>query len=1016
MLMPRSQKRLVLGAIAVGLIIGLAALWWLCVRSPKIVFLTPHGRAEWVVYPKPADGGGHDAVELSTVFRQSFSLDKVPEQARVTVRALRHFALAINGAPATGSAKAKLNWKDPTRLEIAGMLRPGTNEISVTVFNTNGPPALWLALEASSFRLDSGPDWDSSLEGAVWRKARLASQPMKIEKGNSLFGAEEPAQSLLKHWPTLLLFAVLSTGVVLGGSRWLKRYRLQGEPLGPIDSRRFAALAVAVMAILWLALFLNNRGQLPNLMGFDAVAHLDYVDYIRTHHALPLATQGWEMCQPPLYYVISAVLASPLKSITYDRGAIELCRIFGLLFSIAHFTLIFLSVRLLFPKQFGKQLFALILAACLPEHIYLSQYVTNESFAAFWVSGALYFCLRILTQDRDSWRLSGAVGLCLGCGLLTKITALFAVPLVGGALFGWLVLKRAGNARAWIRTLGVVSVTTFAVCGWHYLRVWKHFGTPVVHDWDAVSGFAWWTDEGCHTASYFSRFGECLVHPFFSVFNSFADGIYSTLWGDGLYGGRLNLFHRPPWNYELMAVGFLLALLPTAIILIGTAACLRRFVRHPDPVWFLLLGLAFTTLAALVYMNLKLPFYCGVKAFYALITLLPMCAFGAVGWEILTNRARMLRGVLYVAFGVWALNAYASFWIQNGAPDTHTIRGLHLASQGLDEEGLQEFSTALRLDPHNVGARRALANELFEQKQVDEAGQQIELALEDAPDDAETHLELASILASRNSLEAAVRHANRAVELAPDLGPAHQNLCEWLQQLNRNQEAAVAGKEGLRIDPSNAKLQYLVGSALAAQTNHPEAIRHFSFACDLKPKWADAHDQLGSSFAALDRWEDAQVHFARSASLKPDEATFRFHVALACEHRGEASEALRNYRQALQLNPELVSALDQLAWLLATHPHPELRNGAEAVGLAEHACKLAVGQTALRLRTLAAAYAEAGRFDEAVTTARKSIELAVSSGEQEMTAANQKLLKLFQANTAYHQERLEAGQGHPLHE
>ncbi|MDB6110681.1 MAG: Photosystem assembly protein Ycf3 [Pedosphaera sp.] len=1011
MLISRSHKRLVLGALAVDLIIGLAAVWWLCARSPKIAFLPPHGPAEWVVYPKPADGGGHGVVEFNTVFRRSFSLDQVPAQARVTVRALKRFALAINGVPAGGSGVAKLNWKDPTQVEIAGMLRPGTNEISVTVFNSNGPPALWLTLEASGFRLNSGPDWESSLEGAAWRNARPASQPMSVERGNLLFSPEHPAGSFLHQLPLLALFAALSAVMLLGGSWWLKRYQARGEPDGPIHSAKFAAVPVAVMAILWIVLFVNNHGQLPDLMGFDVVAHLEYIDYIRTHHALPLATEGWEMCQPPLYYMISAAIASPLKATTYGPEVIGLCRIFGLLFSIAHFTLIFLSARLLFPRQFGKQLFALILAACLPEHIYLSQYVTNESFTAACVTGALYFCLRILTQDRDSWRLPAAAGFCLGLGLLSKITAIFAVPFIGGALFGWLVLKRPGDGRAWVRTLGVTMVTAFAVCGWHYLRVWKHFGTPVVNDWDAASRFAWWTDEGCHTVSYFSRFGECLVSPFYSVFHGFADGIYSTLWGDGLYGGWVNLDYRPPWNYELMATGFLLALLPTALILTGTAACLRKFVRRPEPVWFLLLGLASTTCAALVYMNLKLPFYCNVKAFYALITLLPMCAFGAIGWDILSRQLRLFRIVLCIAFGTWALNAYASFWIRTGAPATHVTRGLHLAAQGFHENGVREFQTALQLDPHDVTARTALAVELFAEKRTDEARQQIELALEDGPDNANAHLQLATILGSLGNLESAVRHAAKAVELAPDMAFGYHKLCLWLQQLNRNPEAVTAGREGLRIEPANARLQYLVGSALAAQADHLAAIKHFGFACDLKPGEAATHDQLGLSLAALNRWGEAQRSFARSASLTPGEATFHFHLALAFEYQGDASAAIRAYRQALRLKPELLPAIEQLAWLLATHPNPELRNGAEAVGLAERACRLPNGQTPMCLRTLAAAYAEAGRFDEAVVAAGKSMELAKNSGDQGFLTANQKLLKLYQAKTAYHQEKSGTGAG-----
>jgi len=82
-----------------------------------------------------------------------------------------------------------------------------------------------------------------------------------------------------------------------------------------------------------------------------------------------------------------------------------------------------------------------------------------------------------------------------------------------------------------------------------------------------------------------------------------------------------------------MAAGFLLALVPTATILVGAIVSVVRFLRRPEPVSFLLLGVPCLTFAALVYMNLKLPFYCNVKAFYCLTALLPVCALGAVGAE-----------------------------------------------------------------------------------------------------------------------------------------------------------------------------------------------------------------------------------------------------------------------------------------------------------------------------------------------------------------------------------------------
>ena len=305
------------------------------------------------------------------------------------------------------------------------MLHPGTNQIAVTVLNSDGPQALWLSLEADNFRLNSDGDWEASLEGGDWRKVRLASDPTPIEKGSPLFDKETVMGCFVRQLPLLLFFAALSTGFFLAGSWWFKRNRGHGEIPVPVDSTRFAVLVLVGMAGCWIALFVNNLGRLPVQFGFDVQHHLEYIDFIRSRHSLPLANQGWEMWQPPLYYIISAALAALLKLEVYSVAATQVFRGFGLLVGMAHFSLIFLCLRLLFPGRLGMQLFGLILAVCLPEHLYISQYVTNESLAAIWMTATIYFCLRLMKDNRPDWRLSVAGGGCLGAALLTKITAYY---------------------------------------------------------------------------------------------------------------------------------------------------------------------------------------------------------------------------------------------------------------------------------------------------------------------------------------------------------------------------------------------------------------------------------------------------------------------------------------------------------------------------------------------------------------------------------------------------------------
>ncbi len=106
---------------------------------------------------------------------------------------------------------------------------------------------------------------------------------------------------------------------------------------------------------------------------------------------------------------------------------------------------------------------------------------------------------------------------------------------------------------------------------------------------------------------------------------------------------------------------------------------------------------------------------------------------------------------------------------------------------------------------------------------------------------------------------------------------------------------------------------------------------------------------------------------------------------------------MSHYAHALLRQQDYPEALDGLAWILATDPHAEFRNGMEAVRMAERACELNGHKQPLFLATLAAAYGETGRFTEAVAMAQEAQEVAARSGQRELTAKCQSLLEAVKA-------------------
>ena len=121
-----------------------------------------------------------------------------------------------------------------------------------------------------------------------------------------------------------------------------------------------------------------------------------------------------------------------------------------------------------------------------------------------------------------------------------------------------------------------------------------------------------------HTPGYFFSFGDSLTGPFFSGLHSFWDAFYTTLWGDGLWGGRIDLWSRPPWNYDLMAVGFVLALVPTALVLTGLVRALARCFRAAQLALVVADWTGWLFAFAILGMSLKVPSYAQTKAFYGL--------------------------------------------------------------------------------------------------------------------------------------------------------------------------------------------------------------------------------------------------------------------------------------------------------------------------------------------------------------------------------------------------------------
>ena len=350
-----------------------------------------------------------------------------------------------------------------------------------------------------------------------------------------------------------------------------------------------------------------------------------------------------------------------------------------MLFGIAQFVLVFATLRLIFPNSPILQLVGGGMAAFLPMQLYMAHYPSNETLSALLVSASLYFALRIAKTGPATWKSYCVLGLSIGAALLTKATAVLVVPFIVLVLARQLVCERAPVAR-WAGALGSMLLVAVLICSSHYIRV-SRYGSPLVGGSDPVTGVSWWQDDGYHTISYFARFGEKRVHPLFSATASFFDGLYSTLWGDGLCSGVSDLTVRPPWNYNLMCAGYLLSLLPTLLLLVGAITSSWELFREPRSDIFIFVGLCLAVAMALVYYNLRVPCYGSAKAFYGMSALVPLGFFAAVGWNLVTDGKKWRQLPVAILLAVWAMNSFGSFWIYDPVSTTSHHRDASFGRQ-----------------------------------------------------------------------------------------------------------------------------------------------------------------------------------------------------------------------------------------------------------------------------------------------------------------------------------------------
>jgi Flp pilus assembly protein TadD len=317
-----------------------------------------------------------------------------------------------------------------------------------------------------------------------------------------------------------------------------------------------------------------------------------------------------------------------------------------------------------------------------------------------------------------------------------------------------------------------------------------------------------------------------------------------------------------------------------------------------------------------------------------------------------------------------------------------------------DSESLWTHTLACTSD--NRIAHYNLGVVFAQQGRTKEAIAQLQKALAIEPDYAEPHFDLGNIFLQQGRIEEAIAYYQKALTINPDDADIHNNLGNVFLQQGRMDEAISSYQKALAINPNYAEAHNNLGKAFRQQGRLEEAITHFQKALTIKPDYAEIHNNLGVVFAQQGRTKEAIAQLQKALAIEPDYAEAHYNLGNAVLQQGHMDEAIAHFQKALTMKPDYVEAQNNMAWVLATCPQASLRNGVKAVGLAEQANQLTGGKNPVVLCTLAAAYAEAGRFPKAIETVQHAMQLAEAQSNTALAEALQSQLKLYQVGIPFH--------------
>jgi len=327
--------------------------------------------------------------------------------------------------------------------------------------------------------------------------------------------------------------------------------------------------------------------------------------------------------------------------------------------------------------------------------------------------------------------------------------------------------------------------------------------------------------------------------------------------------------------------------------------------------------------------------------------------------------------------------------------------GLSMMIKGDVAGAIPYFRKALQIEPSFVLGHCKLGIALYRQGKIADAIKHYRIALRLKPNSHGVHNDLATALADLGKTDEAIKHYNQALRLKPNSPEVLNNLAKCLATQGKIDESIAQYTETLRINPDYIEAYLNLGSILAKQGRIDEAITIYKQAVQRDLGNASIHYNLANALVKQLKTDEAIVHYNEALRLNPNHVKAHHNLGNSLTDQGKIDDAITHYTEALRIKPDMIGVLERLAWIRATNVNTDLLNPTEAVRLAERANLLTRYQQPVMLDTLAAAYAAAGQFQQAVQSAEKALKLAEYYKEEQIASEIRSRLQLYLSGLPY---------------